>query len=139
MNPFDHPEIAVDIIEIIENCHGNIEIFFKEFFYKQIMEEINKKKSINNLKIYKVNRYQNCKNIEIIQAYTNAHAAYLFLLYETKLSNCYPFIEKLRCCQGLGLLTPYDIYLLVIHNIFDDDIEFNDYLEKADQLIILCP
>jgi hypothetical protein len=139
MNPFDHPDQAIDVDEFIASGVHKTEISFKDFFRRQVAEEIIDGKISNNLKIYQIIRCNQGEDVEIIQAYNDAQAAYLFLLYETKLPDSYPFTERLQHCRDLGFLTPYDMYLLVIHTIMDQEIEYNDYLKKVSKLTILCP
>ena len=139
MNPFDFPDQPMDVDEFIENGPEITDSLLKDFFRRQVAEEIIDGKISNNLKIYKINRCHQDDNVEIIQAYNNSQAAYLFLLYEAKLPDSYPFTERLQHCRDLGPLTPYDIYLLIIHTILDKDIDYNDYLTEVSKLIILRP
>jgi hypothetical protein len=139
INPFDYPDQVMNIDDFLGTGQENTENLFKEFFRKQVSEDIIDGKISNSLKIYKINRCHPDSNVEIIQAYNNSQAAYLFLLYETQSPECYPFTDRLQHCRDLGPLTPYDVYLLVVHTILDKDIEHNDYLTEINQLIILCP
>jgi len=139
MNPFDTPDQSIDLDEFIDYGPEKTEVAFKDFFRRQVIEELVDGKSPNKFKIYKINRHNQNDDTEIIQAYNNSQAAYLFLLYESKSPDCYPFTERLHHCRDLGELTPYDIYLLVIHSIFDKDIEYNDYLSEVNKLTILRP
>jgi hypothetical protein len=138
MNPFLKPDQTIDLHEFLARGPQHTEILFKEFFSQQIAEERKAQPSML-LKIYRINRYSPSNNVEIIQAYSNSQAAYLFLLYETKYYDSYPFTERLQECIDLGSLTPYDIYLLTIDNIFDKDMTYSDYLTEIDSLVIVHP
>ena len=139
MNPFEYPDQVFDLGEFLELNQIHTEILFKEFFYNQLNQEFNDGAQNKVIKNYLINRYTKNNNIEIIQAYNNSQAAYLYLIYEAKYANHFPFTERLRHCSDLGDLTPYDIYSLTIHNIFDKDLCFNDYVAEIEKIIILHP
>lgn len=137
-NPFEHPDQPFDVGQFLENGAEQTEILFKDFFKKQVGDDINDSQ-YSGLKIYSIHRYVPINNIEIIQAYNNTQAAYLYLLYDAKCPSIYPFTTYLSYCVDLGPLTPYDVYLLTVHNIFDKDLLYCDYLVEHDQLIIIRP
>ena len=138
MNPFEKPDQTIDLYEFLDRGPHQTETLFKDFFLQQTTEEL-KSSSSPILKIYRINRYIPSNNVEIIQAYSNSQAAYLFLLYETKYYDNYPFTERLQECLDVGSLTPYDIYLLTVDNIFDKDITYNDYLTELENLVMIHP
>ncbi len=163
MNPFSTPDQAFNVGEFLTNDPKKVEILFKGFFQEQVNEDLldnhilaisQKDKCIMppKLKNYLVTRYVSSftidlatgeqmpsPSVELIQAYTQSQASYLFLLYESKTPDCFPFAERLHYWVDMGPLTPYDVYLLTIDSIFDKDLHYNDYLTEVDQLTIIRP
>lgn len=139
MNPFEVPDQSFSLEKFLQGNLNKIEYLFKDFFLKQVNEEIDNCNCLTELKTYLINSHSSNNTVEIIYAYTNSQAAYLFLLYETKNPESFPFVERLKECKDLGQLTPYDIYVLTIHNIFDKDIKNNNYLSEIEKVIILNP
>ena len=138
MNPFEHPDQVFDLEEFLKMNQIHTEILFKDFFFFQVNQELNDM-SDRAIKNYIINRCVKNDDIEIIQAYNNSQAAYLYLISEAKYTNNYPFTRKLKQCTGLGSLTPYDIYSLTIHNIYDMELDVDDHLIEKKKIIILHP
>lgn len=157
MNPFNTPDQAFNVGEFLMNDPKKTEILFKSFFQEQVNEDLldhhilavsQKDKVIEppKLKNYLITRYIDTSNhesvpqsVEIIQAYTQSQASYLFLLYESKTVDSFPFTERLHYWLDMGPLTPYDVYLLTIDCVFDKDLYYNDYLTEIEQLAIIRP
>lgn len=141
-NPFDTPHESFDVTEFFSRGPNKIENTIREFFCRIVNEELNSLPKNSKLKVYQINRFPTNKNnqkIEIIQAYCQAQATYLYLLHETKSSDSYPFTEHLEYCTNMELLTPYDVYNLMIHCAFDTESSNNEYLSEINQFILLYP
>lgn len=163
MNPFNTPDQVFNVRDFLTNDPKKIEILFKGFFQEQVncdlldnhilsIRQKDKVMTPPKLKNYLITRYISSltidspneehmpsPSVEVIQAYTQSQASYLFLLYETKTPDCFPFAERLHHWVDMGPLTPYDVYSLTIDSIFDQDLCYNDYLTEVDQFTIIRP
>src|SRR5437588_824203 len=97
MNPFADPGHTFDVnLYLNEGPEADvIEQQFHEFFKQQVSEDLLDGAGASQLKIYLVHREYQSKDIEVVQACLDSQAANLFLLYETKFPDSYPFTERL--------------------------------------------
>ena len=148
-NPFKAPDQSFDLVDFLDTDINQTEIMFKNFFSEQVNNDLidhyndNETDSPPQLKNYLIHRYSTSsplpQPLELIQAYIQSQAAYLFLLNEVQLPDCFPFTERLRYWLDMSPLTPYDLYVLTVDTIFDSDLPFNDYVTEVSDFCFIRP
>lgn len=141
VNPFDYPDAMVDFDQFLENPIEDIERMFKDFFMKQVNNELAQTNElINQVKLYRAVRYSSSSNdceYVFIKARTQSQAVYLFLLHETCNDDNYLFAEVLTMVKSLGLMSPVEVLNYIIQQMFNTDIPYSDYLIEVKSLSII--
>ena len=140
LNPFDYPDQPFDVSQWLDpevnplHDWERMETQVRAFFRQQVAQEPTYK-----LKVYRIIQPYPKTELELIHAYNQSQASYLYLLYQSRCPNQYPFMDQLSQCCDLGPLTPYDIYVLSVHNIFASEDDQHPYLVEYEQVILLYP